>query len=93
MKLDCQHIFHLDCLLSILKKKWPGPRIVFNYLDCLMCKKRIRAAYCQELSQILMEAEHYEKDVIKKALERGKHEGLDKEENMKKPNYAFYGKF
>lgn len=40
-----------------------------------------------------MESEHYEKEVIKKALERGKHEGLDKEDKMKDPNYAFYGKF
>lgn len=40
-----------------------------------------------------MEAEHYEKELIKKALERGKYEGLDKEEKMKDPNYAFYGKF
>lgn len=40
-----------------------------------------------------MEAEHYEKEVVKKALERGKHEGLDKEPKMKDPKYDFYGKF
>jgi hypothetical protein len=34
VRFDCQHIFHLECVLSVLKKKWPGPRIVFNYLNC-----------------------------------------------------------
>jgi hypothetical protein len=63
VKLDCQHIFHLPCIMNILKKKWPGPRIVFNFLNCTSCKRRIRAAYCKEISQELMEAEAYERDL------------------------------
>jgi len=34
IQLECKHIFHLDCILFRLKKKWPGPRMVFNFLDC-----------------------------------------------------------
>jgi hypothetical protein len=79
--------------LSVLKRRWPGPRIVFNYLNCLSCKKRIRAPYCKEISEILIEAESYEKDLKKKAIERGKHEGIDKHEKLKDPNYAFHNKF
>ena len=93
VKIECGHVFHLDCILDILKRRWPGPRIVFNYLNCLSCKQRIRAPYCKEISEILIEAEGYEKELKKKAIERGKHEGIDKHEKLKDPNYAYHNKF
>lgn len=40
-----------------------------------------------------MEAEGYEKDLQKKAIERGKHEGIDKHDKLKDPSYAYYNKF
>lgn len=44
--LKCGHIFHEHCLLTRLKGKWPGPRIVFNYLECSECKAHIEAEQC-----------------------------------------------
>jgi hypothetical protein len=41
----------------------------------------------------MIEAERYEEDLRKKAIERGKHEGLDKHERLKKPDDPFYNKF
>lgn len=38
VKLTCNHIFHLDCILKKVKNRWPGPRIVFSYLECPECK-------------------------------------------------------
>jgi hypothetical protein len=32
--LDCKHIFHIDCIMSVIKRRWPGPRINFNFMDC-----------------------------------------------------------
>jgi len=32
--LECGHIFHIDCVKELVKKKYNGPRIIFNYLDC-----------------------------------------------------------
>ncbi len=40
-----------------------------------------------------MEQEGLEKELLKKAIERGKHEGIDKHEKLKDVNYAFYNKF
>ena len=42
---------------------------------------------------ILIDAESYEKELQKKAVERGKHEGLDKHDKLKDKNYAYYNKF
>lgn len=62
-------------------------------MNCLSCKTKIRASYCREISEILIKAEGYEMELKKKAVERGKHEGIDKHEKLKDPNYAFHNKF
>ena len=38
VKLDCSHIFHEECVLKRLGSKWNGPRIIFNYCECPLCK-------------------------------------------------------
>lgn len=40
-----------------------------------------------------MEAESFEKELIKKAIERGKNEGLDKDQRYLDKNYAYHNKF
>ena len=47
VQLDCHHIFHYDCVLGILEKKWPGPRIIFKYLNCTSCNQKISCSYSQ----------------------------------------------
>ena len=66
---------------------------MFNFLNCTSCKQRIKASYCREIMDELIELESYERDVKKKALERGKFEDLDKDPKMKDPHYHFYNKF
>ena len=61
-----------------MNKRWPGPRIVFNFLECPSCKGRIKASHCKLLTDELREAEKIESDVLKKAEERAKFEELDK---------------
>ena len=46
--------------MSKVKGKWPGPRIVFGFLDCPGCKGRIRAPDCPPLHAELVEAEKIE---------------------------------
>ena len=43
VQLECKHIYHYECILTKVKGKWPGPRIVFSFLDCPACKGRIKA--------------------------------------------------
>jgi len=39
-----------------VRGRWPGPRIVFGFLDCPGCKGRIKASYCEPLHKELSEA-------------------------------------
>lgn len=73
-----------------VKARWPGPRIVFGFLDCSTCKQRIRAGYHNELTQELAKSESIEADIKKKSLERAKFEGLDKEPRLKQRGDRFY---
>jgi len=36
--LECGHIFHMHCVKDQISKKYNGPRIIFNYLNCPSCK-------------------------------------------------------
>jgi hypothetical protein len=33
----------MDCIEKEVKNRWPGPRIVFSFLECPECKQRIKA--------------------------------------------------
>jgi len=90
--LDCQHVFHLDCIMKKVKGRWFSPRIVFGFLNCPECKLKISAAYCPELTKETTEIVAFEKLVMKKALERAKFEGIDKEERLKDPADYYYNK-
>ena len=41
----------------------------------------------------MVEQESYEEDLRKKAIERGKYEGLDKNERLKNPGDLYYEKY
>ena len=77
-------------MLMRLKKRWLTPRIEFGYLDCVDCKQRIAAPHCPIVNTEIVESEKIEDDVKKKAFERGKFEGLDKDERLKKPGDPFF---
>ena len=53
--LSCNHIFHLDCIMSKVKAKWAGARIGFAFMDCPTCKREIKAPYCGTLEAELKE--------------------------------------
>lgn len=38
LQLECQHGFCSRCLSAQLAKQWPGPRVVFGYLNCALCR-------------------------------------------------------
>jgi E3 ubiquitin-protein ligase MYCBP2 len=76
--------------MSKVRRRWPGPRIVFGYLDCPGCKARISAPDCPELHKEIVESEKIEAEVEKKAVERAKFENLDKDARLKDPNDIFY---
>lgn len=90
VQLECKHIFHIDCILNKIKKRWPGPRIVFNFLDCPSCKRRIKADHCPRIKNELKEAEKIEDAVVKKAIERAKFENLHTNSRLKDKNDRFY---
>jgi E3 ubiquitin-protein ligase MYCBP2 len=84
IQLECKHIAHLSCTLTKLRKRWPGPRIVFSFMDCSECKQRLKAPHCPELDKELKDAAQIEDDVLSKVIERAKNEGLDKDERLHK---------
>uniref|UniRef100_A0A915PSJ6 RCR-type E3 ubiquitin transferase n=1 Tax=Setaria digitata TaxID=48799 RepID=A0A915PSJ6_9BILA len=41
IQLACGHVFHYHCVRTVLEKRWNGPRIVFRFMQCPLCKKQI----------------------------------------------------
>ena len=46
VQIGCGHIFHVACIFERINRRWPGPRIVFNFLECTECKQKITAPHC-----------------------------------------------
>ncbi|CDW80922.1 e3 ubiquitin-protein ligase [Stylonychia lemnae] len=90
VQLECNHIYHIECIMKKVMGRWPGPRIVFGFLDCPGCKGRIKASKCEPLNRELALALKIEEEVIKKAVERSKYEGLEKDPRIADPNDIYY---
>ena len=89
---ECGHIYHAGCLLSRIKKRWPGPRMTFSFCQCPACRAWVNAPQHPEISAQMKHIKEIYEDVRKKAVERMKFEGLDKDERLKNPADKFYNK-
>eukprot|EP01062_Namystynia_karyoxenos_P043751 TRINITY_DN32029_c0_g2_i2.p1 TRINITY_DN32029_c0_g2~~TRINITY_DN32029_c0_g2_i2.p1 ORF type:complete len:716 (+),score=152.51 TRINITY_DN32029_c0_g2_i2:101-2248(+) len=86
--LDCGHAFHHHCLRKRLLKKWPGPRITFGFLNCPECNQEIAHP---AFSSMLGELRKYRQDVRSRALQRLKHEKLDRDAAVSDPSGEYHG--
>jgi hypothetical protein len=76
--------------MNKIKPKWLGARIFFSFMDCPSCKREIEAPYCNEIQNELKPSKILKEVVVKKAVERAKIEGLDKEPRIKNPDDEFF---
>lgn len=37
VQLGCGHLLHYHCVRAVLEKRWPGPRILFRFMNCPLC--------------------------------------------------------
>ena len=58
--LICNHIFHVECIVKILKNRWLSPRIVFGFPYCTICKTKISAPYCPEIYKEMVKINSFE---------------------------------
>lgn len=63
---------------------------MFGFLECSECKQRIEAPHCPTIHNELTEVWKIEDEVIKKSLERSKHEGIDKDARLKDPGDPYF---
>lgn len=52
-KLDCSHVFHLQCCRRVLENRWLGPRITFGFISCPICKVWKESSFVFHLSLYL----------------------------------------
>ncbi|CAC5424238.1 MYCBP2 [Mytilus coruscus] len=87
IKLECDHIFHYDCVRQILEKRWIGPRITFGFSRCPICKTRVSHP---SLEEVLQPINSLFEDVKIKSLTRLQYEGLFNCDAINKPGGIFY---
>jgi len=59
----CHHIFHVSNIMSMLKSKWPGPRITFAHLNCPVCKIPIEAEHIEIIDDEIVSQRGLQNDV------------------------------
>ena len=40
-QLECGHLFHYNCLKTVLTNRWNGPRIQFRFMNCPLCNRQV----------------------------------------------------
>uniref|UniRef100_A0A7E4WAZ4 RCR-type E3 ubiquitin transferase n=1 Tax=Panagrellus redivivus TaxID=6233 RepID=A0A7E4WAZ4_PANRE len=73
IQLECGHFFHFACVKLILEKRWPGPRILFRFMHCPLCKAAIAHP---ALDNLLEPLRALLQDVSDKAKLRLEYDGL-----------------
>eukprot|EP00736_Rhodelphis_marinus_P005124 Rmarinus@m.29836 len=79
LQLKCGHVFHFDCVLEKLRRRWNGHRITFTFMKCPLCSKFIDH---NALSSELAPARNLYELVKSKALQRLQYEGLDSSQSL-----------
>uniref|UniRef100_A0A915DDX7 RCR-type E3 ubiquitin transferase n=1 Tax=Ditylenchus dipsaci TaxID=166011 RepID=A0A915DDX7_9BILA len=87
VQLKCGHFFHHKCVRTILERRWNGPRIVFRFMQCPLCKEQIDHTAFSDLLKPLMDLLE---DVSKKAKLRLEYDGLLSNAALTTANSTFY---
>uniref|UniRef100_A0A915ATT0 RCR-type E3 ubiquitin transferase n=8 Tax=Parascaris univalens TaxID=6257 RepID=A0A915ATT0_PARUN len=88
VQLACGHIFHYRCVKIILEKRWNGPRIIFRFMQCPLCKQQIEHT---ALNELLIPLKALRDDVASKARLRLEYDGLLQCPAVTSENSEFYG--
>uniref|UniRef100_A0A1I7W188 RCR-type E3 ubiquitin transferase n=1 Tax=Loa loa TaxID=7209 RepID=A0A1I7W188_LOALO len=73
IQLACDHIFHYHCVRTVLEKRWNGPRIVFRFMQCPLCKEQIDHP---SVADLLLPLKDLYNEVLSKARLRLEYDGL-----------------
>ena len=73
---------HHECVLKQVNQGWNGARIVFNYLDCSLCKKELSCPNSKDLEKALRPQLKFKQIVLDKALKRAEYDNLKKDEKF-----------
>ncbi|VDM40401.1 unnamed protein product [Toxocara canis] len=87
IQLACGHVFHYRCLKLILEKRWNGPRIIFRFMQCPLCKQQIEHP---ALNDLLVPLKALYDDVASKARLRLEYDGLLQCPAITSENSEFY---
>ena len=69
-------MFHYECVIKKLKNRWNGPRIVFNYTSCTLCKSELKLKGDFKEIDIMIDAKKKLKALVtREAIERLEIEG------------------
>jgi len=76
MELECNHGFCRECLQQQLQARWPGPRVVFGYLNCALCRAPIAHP---DLEGLLQEHNAFKRRAVDAAARKFREDGLARE--------------
>lgn len=93
-KLSCGHVFHTNCIVQLLRHRWPKLRISFAFMKCPSCKQDIELSrglskpIAAEVGPLL----HLKRTVEKEALLNAERQGLLGDERLKNELDHYYNK-
>lgn len=87
IRLDCGHVYHYECILNKINKRWPGARITFGFLDCPECRAEISHV---SLVNIIQPYKLLKQQIIERATARLQYEGCMKDDALVNKSSRYY---
>ena len=84
---SCKHAFHLECIKTILKMRWNGAKISFQFRGCPLCKIPMKHP---KLNNMNKELDILNDKLSQKMLQRLKYEKLDQHFEIIDENGRYY---
>ncbi|PAV60710.1 hypothetical protein WR25_02916 isoform A [Diploscapter pachys] len=89
IQLECGHLFHYNCLKTVLTNRWNGPRIQFRFMNCPLCNRQMNHVGLSDLLEPLLALQQ---EVINKARMRLEYDGLLSNPALTDEASEYYGR-
>ena len=78
--LGCGHVFHAECVQSLLKHRWNTLKINFAFMQCPSCKAEITETNCEEIQAELRSLNELRDEIKKLTAEVAEKQALKDDE-------------
>ena len=89
-KLGCGHVYHVDCIMTLLQMGSPTLKIAFGFASCPSCKAPIDCPKVKQINDEMIRINKLKKQIEKMALKTAQDQGVFDNGRVDDPKDYYY---